>query len=86
MDIIQCLQKKVDKIVKEKYKGDDCSPSFIVSLLFESNKKEVINHKIIMTVQHLSQSFSKIIFPQIDKDFGYETIEYEMERLYNRTM
>ncbi|GAA4879317.1 hypothetical protein GCM10023310_69330 [Paenibacillus vulneris] len=88
MNLVQILQKKVNKITKETYKSDECSPIFTVSLLYEKaeHNKEDKDHKIILTVQHLGSAFSKVIFPQTKNVYGYESLEEEMKYLYNRTM
>jgi hypothetical protein len=82
LDIVEIIQQQVDLIAKEKYKDDPCPPVFQVSILYEDSN----THKLIMTITHLGNSFSTILFPQPKMKFGYESIEWEMTQLYNQTM
>lgn len=82
LDIIDLLNKYVQELAKIKYATDTtCPPQFWVSILGYGE-----NQKIVLSVSHLGSSYSKILFPQPDADYGYETIEQEVEWLYNRTM
>ena len=82
MDIVSLLDSYVQKIAKTRW-GDDttCPPLFIVSIMGYEEQQ-----KIVLTINHLGVSYSKILFPQPDVQYAYETIEKEMEWLYNRTM
>jgi hypothetical protein len=91
MDIIEIIQKKVDKLTKQNYAGDECPPQFIVSLFYNNREEDVDSdsdheHKIIMTVLHSGYAFSKVIFPITKYIYGYESLEDEMKYMYNRTM
>jgi len=88
MDIISILQKEVDNIAKEKYKNDSCKPTFIVSVYQKYNDitGKINNHKILLTVVHNGISHSRVIFPVLSNNFGYESLEKEIEWLYNSTM
>ncbi len=81
MDIIKCLQNQVSNICDEKYKNDPCKPEFIVSILYEKD-----THRIALTIKHLGETLTEVIFPQSEMKYGYESLEKEMEYLYNRTM
>lgn len=87
MDIIECIQKRVNRILKDKYKSDDCPPVFTVSLIQRYNDEGKINqHEIGLTVQHLGQTYTRTIFPLVHSHYGYPDLEQEMEWLYNNTM
>ncbi|QWU14322.1 hypothetical protein SAMN04487895_101625 [Paenibacillus sophorae] len=88
MDIFECVQTQVDKIVNEKYKDNEEPPIFTVSLLYEKEETggKDVDHKIILTIQHCGLAFSKVIFPQTKHRFGYESLEEEMKYMYNKTM
>lgn len=81
MDIVNILQKEVDRLTKEEYGNDECPPEFIVSVMYDGSP-----HKILLTVRHLGQSFTDVLFPNEDYKYGYESLSKEMEYLYNRTM
>ena len=82
MDIVEILQKYIDNLTKEKYKNDPCLPEFIVSILYED--KDI--QKLILTIKHMGQKFSHVLFPIKENQFGYDEIETQIEELYNRTM
>ena len=79
--VIDCIQEEVNRICEDKYKDDDCKPIFLVSLITEKEYD-----KLILTITHSFQSFSETLFPRCDSIYGYETIEYMMGMMYNRTM
>ena len=81
MNIISLLDKYIEKITINKWTDDTCTPRFWVSIIGYGE-----DQKIVLSVSHLGNSYSKILFPQPDANYGYETIEQEMEWLYNRTM
>ena len=85
MDIIETIQKQVNKIARNKYQEEEkwCTPIFIVSLLEHD--------KIILTCKHRQLAFSKVIFPADKSDvetwgYGLDVLEEHMKGLYNRTM
>ena len=82
MNIIECLQDEINKIVDTDFKSDKCKPVFIVSNLF----KEDLTQNIILTIQHLSGSFSRTLFPLKDKFYGYDNLKNIIKDLYNQTM
>lgn len=82
MDIVQCIQERVDKLVRDKYASDECPPIYTVSVLYEG----ATEHKLILTIQHCEMCFSSVIFPRPEMKFGYEPLEYEIIQLYNQTM
>ncbi|WP_181349455.1 hypothetical protein [Thalassobacillus sp. CUG 92003] len=81
MNVIDLIQTEVDRITSEKYKRDECPPVFTVSVLYEMN-----THKIVLTARHLGTTVSEPLFPNFEMKYGYDSIESEMESLYNRTM
>ncbi|MEK4427748.1 hypothetical protein MHB54_00660 [Paenibacillus sp. FSL M7-0802] len=92
MDVIDSIQKIVDEVCKNEYINDKCPPDFIISLLYEGTNVQELDertdkdHKIILTVRHLGSCFSKVIFPQVNRVFGYDSLKEEMKYMYNRTM
>jgi len=87
MNIVDYIQEVVDRIVKEKYKDDTCMPQFIVSVLQEIDYSgKINNHKLLLTVIHNGISNTRVIFPILSYNYGYENLEKEIEWLYNSTM
>jgi len=88
IDIIEAIQYSVNKIVKKKYAEDtDTPPIFTVSLLDRTNKDgDLITHEIALTVSHMGYIHTRVIFPQIKYEYGYEPLEREIEWIYNSTM
>ncbi|ODA08214.1 hypothetical protein [Paenibacillus polymyxa] len=92
MNIIGAIQRVVDEVVENEYRHDECTPEFIVSLLYEKNLVQEFDertdrdHSIILTVRHLGSCFSKVVFPQVTQVFGYDSLKEEMKYMYNRTM
>lgn len=80
--MIETIQEKVNQIWEQQYKDEDCPPKYTVSILYETADI----HKIILTIEHHYNCFSKILFPQSGKIYGYESLEWEMKNLYNQTM
>lgn len=80
-DIIDIIQSYVDDYSKEF--GD---VKFKVSLLQDFGHKDRRYDTILLTVSHLQSSFSEILFPRQDMNYGYESIESVMNSLYNRIM
>ena len=74
---IDCLQKKVDELTVNLYKGDECPPKYIVS-------EEIHRRKILLTISHLGYVHTGVLFP--NTDFEDVSIAYIMEQLYNSTM
>lgn len=81
-DILKCIQDKIDFIVKEMYKDDQCPPIYIVSNLWINENTQ----KIILTCNHCQQSFSRVLFPTEDSFYGYESLGDIVISLYNQTM
>ena len=79
--LICAIQNKVNEIVKDRYRKDDCPPEFIVSILYEGNIQ-----RILLTIKHLGSCFSAVLFPKDGYDYGYGPIDESMEQLYCRTM
>lgn len=79
--LIDVIQDAVDNISKDYWKTDECPPVFVVSQLIKNE-----THEILLTIQHLGSSFSKVLFPQIDSNYGYESLLSEMKELYSLTM
>ena len=77
MNCIDCLQKKVDELTVNLYKGDECPPKYIVS-------EEIHRGKILLTISHLGYVHTGVLFP--NTDFEDVSIAYIMEQLYNSTM
>jgi len=87
MDIINSIQNIVDEIAKEEYKSDQCPPVFIVSLIQRNdNKGQISQHEIGLTIRHLSQTYTRTIFPLPHQHYGYPDLKDEMLWLYNNTM
>lgn len=87
MDLLNALQEKVDEIAKEQYKTDECPPVFIVSLIQRYGDNGKINqHEIGLTIQHMGQTYTRSLFPQVSQHYGYPDLKEEMKDLYNNTM
>lgn len=90
MNLIEAIQKQVDKISRDKYKDKENPVIFIVSVLYSRDEEKRMNtdgdHKIALTIQHYGLSFTKVIFPDVKSVFGYEDLAETMEYMYNRTM
>ena len=86
LSIIDVFQRVVNKIAKDEYKEDQCTPKFTVSLYEKDNGKEYTEHEIILTVEHGNEKRSRKLFPRLDCKYGYENIKDEMKWLYNSTM
>lgn len=82
IDIIELMQKEIDKIVEEQYKSDECKPKFSLSVMDYGE-----NAKMVLSVEHQGLKFSEVIFPH--KSICYNNgfnIYSEIKDLYNRTM
>jgi hypothetical protein len=88
VNIIDAIQYAVDKIAKQQYKNDtECPPKFTVSQLDKyDNEGNIIQHEIILTVDHCKMKHTRPIFPRLDYKYGYEFLSEEMKYLYNTTM
>lgn len=87
MDLLYALQEKVDEIAKEQYGKDTCPPVFIVSLIQRYGDSSKINqHEIGLTIQHLGQTYTRTLFPQVNQHYGYPDLKEEMKDLFNNTM
>lgn len=80
--IIDCIQKQIDKLVDDKYSGDECMPIFTVSVLWRNADTQ----EIVLTCTHLGNSFSRVLFPIMDGFWGYDALGDIVESLYNQTM
>lgn len=86
-NIIETIRSEVDKQFKEHWSKDECQPEFLVSILFDKNiRNNKTEQYIILTCKHLSSVFSRVIFPDDESFYGYESILSVMESLYNQTM
>lgn len=81
-DIIGVLNDYVNKQALKIYSADKCPPIFQVSLFFN----EYDEHNIILAINHNCCHFSKIIFPQPSKAYGYDSLKLEMDSLYIKTL
>lgn len=82
MDIIDVLQKYVNKLAKEKWNNAYSLPKFWVSLHNENEDDQ----SIIITINNCGQKFTEKLFPRTDSQYGYEPIINQMVNMYNRTM
>ena len=80
--IIEILQEAVDKITQEKWKEDNCPPKFFISNLWEHEKSQ----KLILTVTHMNNNFSRVLYPIEKNLWEYDNLNKVMEDLYNQTM
>lgn len=77
LNIIEVIQKEVDKLAVEMYGCDTtCPPKFIVSADVDSNR-------ILLTIVH-GDCHTATIFPR--GEYGDACISSVMEMLYNSTM
>lgn len=81
MNILSLLEKHIQEIVETKWADDTCPPRFLVSVLGYGEEQ-----KIVLLVSHNGYCYSKVIFPIPGVNYSYNSIEQEMEWLYNRTM
>ena len=81
-DIIDCIQERVNILVKKQYESDSCYPIYIVSVLWENDDIQ----KIILNCTHLGSSFLRILFPNKEKYWGYDGLGDMIKDLYNQTM
>ena len=80
--ITEILQEKIDKISAREWFNDDCKPEFKLSILYDTEQ----NQFIVLSIDHLGHSFSKIIFPKKENLYGYDSVLSDMKDLYNQTM
>jgi len=80
MNIVNIIQKSINDIINELYKGDACKPSVIISILREDDID-----KIIITLTHMGRSFSDTLFPK-KNIFDYDGLIDTIKFLYNSTM
>ena len=81
-DIIDCIQERVDILVKDNYATDPCYPVFKVSILWENEDTQ----KIILNCTHLGRTFSRVLFPVKENFWGYDELGEMVTYLYNQTM
>ena len=82
IDIVNILEKHVQKLAKEHWKDDECPPKFWVSL----NNEDMNNQSIMITIKHCGYKFTETLFPRKDTQYGYEAIINQMISLYNQTL
>lgn len=82
LDIISIIQNHVIDISKSLYSNDICFPIFMVSVLHYDKDKQ----SIILTISHNDRNFSRMLFPQKDCFYGYDSLCKIMKDLYNQTM
>ena len=81
-DIIDCIQERVDVLVNNSYKNDECYPEYKVSILWKNNDTQ----EIILNCTHLGRTFSRVLFPVQENFWGYDWLGEMVESLYNQTM
>jgi hypothetical protein len=81
-DIIDCIQDRIDVLVKDKYGHDECYPDYKVSILWKNKETQ----EIILNCTHLGSTFSRVIFPVQENFWGYDWLGEMIESLYNQTM
>lgn len=88
INIIDAVQYAVNKVSKQLYKEDkDTPPRFIVSQYDVMDKEgKIIDHKILLTVEHMGWKRSRVLFPRLDHEYGYTSLKDEITYLYNSTM
>ena len=80
--IIDFIQLQVDALSKE-WDSDRCKPIFTISIgRNDKNDSDII----LLTITHMSSSFTEIVFPRSDSFYGYDSIGRMMKQMYNRTM
>lgn len=80
-DIIDVLEKYVQKVAKQHWQNDDCPPKFWVSL----DNDNMNNQSIMITINH-GYKFTEKLFPRNNTQYGYGSILDQMVSMYNRTM
>lgn len=84
--MIEAIQLKVDEIRRDKFSGESSTDLvFDVVLLFEENDNHNYNHKILLVINHHGTKLAATVFPKISH-YEYDTLEEEMESLFNATM
>lgn len=82
LDIVEIIDKEIQRLTKEEWNDDDCLPVFSVSL----NNEDVNNQSIMLTIEHLDSKFTWKLFPRNDAQWGYDSVLNLMVNMYNRTM
>ena len=82
LDVIGCLEDRVQKTVEEHWANDSCPPEFWVSL----NNEDMNNQSIMITINHLGRKFTERLFPRKDTEYGYDSMLDQMINMYNQTM
>ena len=86
-NILDSIQDTVDEICNQIYGDDtDSPPKFIVSLYQGYKDGEIVEHQIILTIDHMNIKHSRPLFPRLDYKYGYESLSEAMKYLYNSTM
>lgn len=81
LDIIDVLERYVNKLAKENWKGHDQPPKFWISV----DNEDMDNQSIMITINH-GYKFTEKLFPRDNTKYGYESILDQMINMYNRTM
>ena len=79
--IIDIVQDNIDKYIYKNFSRDECKPVYLISVCSTDGVD-----KMIVTITHLGQSFSEVLFPREDQHYGYENIYDMLRDMYNRTM
>jgi hypothetical protein len=83
VNIIDAIQYAVDKIAKQQYKNDtECPPKFTVSQLDKyDNEGNIVQHEIILTVDHCRMKHTRPIFPRLDYKYGYVNVDLKLGQM-----
>ena len=81
-DIVSIIEEYVQTKSEELWKNDACPPKFWVSI----TNADMNNQKIMITIDHLGRKFTEVLFPRSNTEYGYSSVLYLMENMYNQTM
>ena len=81
LNVIRIIEEYVQKIAKDNWDNDECSPEFWVSL----NNEDMNNQCIMLTIKH-GYKFTEKIFPRKNTEYGYDCLLNQMINMYNQTM
>lgn len=84
--IIDAIQFAVNEICEKEYSKDSCPPSFIVSVYQGYTNDKITENKILLTIDHSGIKHSRQLFPKLECEYGYDSLNDEMRYLYNSTM
>ena len=82
LNIVEIIEKEVDRLVEDYWDDDDCQPVFWVSL----NNEDMDNQSIMISINHNGIKFTERLFPRKDTDYGYGSVIAQMINMYNQTM